>query len=73
MVQIPKYNNGHKIDYWEMRNKFPEWAEVLDQQNNWKQYEQKPDLTGQPPEVVRMIPQTVRDGKSDERVDAWIL
>jgi hypothetical protein len=73
MIQIPNYKSDHKYDYWELKNRHPEWANILDQQNAWSQYEQKPDLASLPPEVVKMIPQTVRDGKTDERIDAWIL
>lgn len=70
---IPQYKPDHKFSYWEILNKFPEYAEMIQQQNTWAQYEQKPNLAGLPPEVVKMIPQAARDGKEDTRIDAWIL
>jgi|P1105metagenome_2_1110788.scaffolds.fasta_scaffold71902_2 hypothetical protein len=73
MSFIPDYQPARKYGYWELRNTHPEWSQLLDQQNAWAQYEQKPNLAGLPPEVVKMIPQTVRDGKDDDRIDAWIL
>lgn len=69
---IPQYKADHSFTYWDVVNKFPEYAAML-QSDTWAQYEQKPDLSNLPPEVVKMIPQTVRDGKEDSRIDAWIL
>ena len=70
---IPNYTPERKYGYWELRNTHPEWAELLDAQNQWAAYEQKPNFAGNPPEVLKLIPQTVRDGKEDDRIDAWIL
>lgn len=70
---IPPYQPNHTYSYWELVNNHPEYAQMLQQQDNWSQYEQKPDLAGLPPEVVKMIPQDVRDGKEDDRIDAWML
>lgn len=68
---IPQYKPDHRYSYFELANKHPEYAALLD--NPWAQFEQKPNLMGLPPEVVKMIPQECRDGKPNDRIDAWII
>lgn len=68
---IPQYRPDHTYSYAELLNKHPELASQVD--NAWAQYEQKPNLMGLPPEIVRMIPQECRDGKPNDRIDAWML
>ncbi len=68
---IPPYKPDHEYSYWELANKHPEYAQMLG--NAWAPYEAKPDLAGLPPEVVKMIPQECREGKPNDRIDAWIL
>lgn len=70
---IPDYTPDHKYGYWELKNKHPEWAQLLDQQNTWAEYEAKPNFAGNPNEVTKLIPQSVRNGQEDDRIDAWIL
>lgn len=70
---IPPYKPDHEYSYWEMANKHPEYANMLQQQNSWAPYEGKPDLSYLPPEVVKMIPNECREGKPNERIDAWII
>lgn len=70
---IPNYNPRHKLEYWEIKNKFPEYVEEVQNETIFKSFEGKPDLSNVSPEEMRMIPSAVKDGKTDERIDAWIL
>lgn len=72
-MQLPKYKSNHRLTWDEICTDFPDIANQIAQENSWSQFEQKPDLSDVDTDLLKWIPEGVREGKSEERIDTIIL
>ena len=56
-----------------MCEEFPDVAQQIVQEDQWSQYERKPDFTEVDKTIMPWIPEKVREGKEDERIDTIML
>lgn len=70
---IRHYKGNRRLSWDEIQQEFPEVAKQIAQEDNWSMYEQNPDFTEVSPEIMRWIPDRVRNGESDERIDSIML
>jgi hypothetical protein len=72
-MEIPKYKTNRRITWEEMCEEFPDVAQQIVQEDQWSQYERKPDFTEVDKTIMPWIPEKVREGKEDERIDTIML
>lgn len=70
---IGHYKGNRRLSWEEIEKDFPEVARQIAQEDSWRPYEAKPDFTEVDPEIMKWIPDRVRNGENDERIDSIIL
>jgi hypothetical protein len=72
-MDIPKYRPSRRISWEEICEDFPEVADQIVREDQWSPYERKPDFTEVDKTLMPWIPEKVREGKEDERIDTiWL-
>lgn len=72
-MRIPQYTPGRQQNRREILNNHPEIAKQLEQQDQWSQYERGITREECSSEEWRMLPDSVKDGQNDGRIDAWMI
>lgn len=70
---IPQYKPDHNISWETITEQFPEIANQIVSEDNWSYYERKPDFSEVDGLTMKWIPEKVRQGYEDERIDTIIL
>ena len=71
---VINHYKGHRHITWdEICQEFPEVANQIAKEDTWSMYERKPDFSVVDTELMKWIPDRVRNGESDERIDSIIL
>lgn len=72
-MEIPKYRSIRRLSWDEICQDFPEVANQIVQEDNWSPYEQRPNFTEVDNKLMQWVPEKVREGKDDERIDSIML
>ena len=72
-MEIPKYRSNRRLSWNEMCQDFPEVANQIVQEDNWRPYEQRPNFAEVDNKLMQWVPEKVREGKEDERIDSIML
>lgn len=72
-MQIPKYKSNRHLTWDEICEEFPDVANQIVKEDTWRQFEQKPNFAEVDNKLMQWIPEKVREGKEDERIDTVIL
>ena len=72
-MEIPKYKTNRRLSWDEICEEFPEVAQQIVQEDQWRPYERKPDFAEVDKTIMPWIPEKVREGKEDERIDTIML
>ena len=72
-MEIPKYRPNRRISWDEICEDFPEVANQIASEDTWSYYERKPDFSEVDSKLMQWVPEKVREGKSDERIDTIML
>lgn len=72
-MEIPKYKTNRRIGWEELCEEFPDVANQIVSEDQWSQYERKPDFSEVDKTIMPWIPEKVREGKEDERIDTIML
>ena len=72
-MQIPKYKTNRQLSWDEICQDFPDVARQIVQEDQWSPYERKPDFSEVDNLLMPWIPEKVRDGKEDDRIDTIML
>lgn len=70
---FPNYTPGRKRSKEEILSEHPEIAEKVNMQNSWSQYERTPNRDEFTSEDWRLLPDDVKEGNGQTRIDAWII
>lgn len=57
----------------EICEEFPDVADQIVREDQWSSLEQKPDFSEVDKTIIPWIPEKVREGKEDERIDTIML
>jgi hypothetical protein len=72
-MDIPKYKTNRRMSWTEICEEFPEVANQIVSEDQWSPWERKPDFTEVDKTLMPWIPEKVREGKEDERIDTIML
>ena len=72
-MEIPKYKTNRRMTWEEICEEFPDVAQQIVQEDQWTPYERKPDFSEVDKTIMPWIPEKVREGKEDERIDTIML
>ena len=72
-MEIPKYKSNRRLSWDEICDEFPDIARQIVSEDQWRQFEQKPDFAEVDKKLMPWVPEKVRDGKEDERIDSIML
>ena len=72
-MEIPKYRSNRRLSWDEICEEFPDVANQIVREDQWRQFEQKPDFTEVDKKLRPWVPEKVREGKEDERIDSIML
>lgn len=70
---IPKYKSKKRLTWDEICEEFPDVANQIAREDTWSCWERKPDFSEVDHKIMEWIPEKVREGKEDERIDTIIL
>ena len=72
-MEIPKYKSNRRLSWDEICDEFPDVARQIVSEDQWRQFEQKPDFSDIPSEYQGMIPENIRNQKEDTRIyNIWL-
>lgn len=72
-MNIPKYRSNRRLSWDEICEEFPDVANQIASEDTWRYYEQKPNFAEVDHKLMAWIPEKVREGKEDERIDTVML
>lgn len=72
-MYIPKYKTNRHLSWDEICEEFPDVADQIVREDQWSSLEQKPDFSEVDKTIIPWIPEKVREGKEDERIDTIML
>lgn len=72
-MNIPKYKSNKQLSWDEICQDFPDVANQIIQEDQWSQYERKPNFSDVDSDTMKWVPERVRQGLEDERIDTIIL
>lgn len=70
---IPKYSSNRRLSWDEIVDEFPDVVNQIIQEDQWSQFEQKPDLSEVDRSLMEWIPMKVREGLEDDRIDGMMM
>jgi hypothetical protein len=60
-MEIPKYKSNRRMSWEEICEEFPDVANQIAREDQWSQYERKPDFTEVDKSLMPWIPEKVRE------------
>ena len=60
-MEIPKYKSNRRMSWEEICEEFPDVANQIVREDQWSQYERKPDFTEVDKSLMPWIPEKVRE------------
>ena len=72
-MEIPKYKSNRRLSWEEICDEFPDIDRQIVSEDQWRTIKQKPDFTEVDKKLMPWVPEKVREGKDDERIDSIML
>lgn len=60
-MEIQKYRSNRRLSWDEICQDFPDVANQIVSEDNWRQFEQKPDFTEVDSKLMQWVPEKVRE------------